>query len=66
MKANTSIESSADLGEIIELADQAETIDHQQISHLTKLILSIRPEEVDEQMQAKLAGIMLKVKAQYA
>lgn len=54
------------LSDVIDLADQKDIIDQQQISQLTQLVLNIRPEQVDAQMQAKLFGILHKVKAQYA
>ena len=69
VKANNKDEeriSSPELNHIFEMANKATVIDHQEISNLTKLILKLKPDQVDETVQTRLAEIMLKVKAQYA
>ena len=56
----------ADWRNIIDQANQAEALDQQEISELTQLILAINPAEVDDLIQAKLNGIMSKVRNQFA
>ena len=58
--------STPELNNIYEMTNNASVIDHQEISKLTKLILKLKPEQVDETVQSRLAEIMLKVKTQYA
>ncbi len=54
------------LAQVIDSTDQKDTIDHQDIRSLTQLILRVKPEHVDESLQAKMAAIMQKVRAQTA
>lgn len=55
-----------EVGDIIDKAAQQGVSDHHEIRELAKLILNLKPEDVDASMQAKFDQLMGKVRAQFA
>lgn len=58
--------STPELDHILRVADTSGNIGHQEISNLTKLILKIKPEQMDQTLLSRLAEIRHRVKAQQA
>ena len=52
---------AAELGKILAIAEKDGEIDHNEIRVLRKIILQIKPEEVDEAMKARLMEIHQKI-----
>ncbi len=55
---------ATELGKILSIAEKDGVIDHNEIRVLRNIISKVKPEEVDDEMKAKLEEIHRKVKAQ--